>query len=484
MNDLMSRALDLATFRGAQYADVRVAQSTEQTLAVKNGLVDALGFTESTGFGVRVLVDGAWGFASSRELSANEVDRVTGLAVQIANASGLVGGQRVDLGPAATSRGEYRTPIQIDPFTIPTSEKVDLLLEADRNMARVKGVTVRQGHLTFIREEKHFANSEGAQTSQTIYEAGGGIVAMAVDEDEVQRRSYPDSGGQQGCAGWEYILAMDLPGNAERVASEAVALLTADHCPANIQTTVILDGSQVALQVHESCGHPAELDRVFGEEAAYAGTSFLTTDKLNTFRYGSEVVNLTADSLRPTGLGTFGWDDEGVPACSTPIVRDGLFVGYLMSRETAPRLGLTSNGCMRATGWNRIPLIRMTNVSLEPGTWSLDDLIADTGDGIYMETNHSWSIDDKRLNFQFGTEVGYEIKDGKLGRLLKNCTYTGITPEFWRSCDAVCNASHWVMWGTPNCGKGQPQQVAHTGHGASPARFRNVKVGVLAGGGL
>jgi TldD protein len=233
------------------------------------------------------------------------------------------------------------------------------------------------------------------------------------------------------------------------------------------------------LQIHESCGHPIELDRVFGTEAAYAGTSFLTTDKLNGFQYGSEVVNITADSIRPLGLGTFGWDDEGIPAQSTPIVQNGRFVGYLMSRETASKLGLVSNGCMRASSWNRIPLIRMTNVSLEPGVWDLDHLIADTEEGIYMETNRSWSIDDKRYNFQFGTEIGYEIKNGKLGRMLRNPTYTGITPEFWNSCDAVCDENHWVMYGTPNCGKGQPGQVAHTGHGAAPARFRNVQVGVM-----
>ena len=244
------------------------------------------------------------------------------------------------------------------------------------------------------------------------------------------------------------------------------------------QGDIILSGDQVALQIHESCGHPIELDRVYGTEAAYAGTSFLTTEKLNNFRYGSEVVNITADSVRPNGLGTFGWDDEGVPAQSTPIVKEGEFVGYLMSRETAPKLGLTSNGSMRASGWNRIPLIRMTNVSLEPGTWSLKDLIADTDDGIYMETNRSWSIDDRRYNFQFGTEMGYEIKNGKLGKMLRNPTYTGITPEFWNSCDAICGAEDWVMWGTPNCGKGQPSQVAHTGHGAAPARFRNVQIGI------
>jgi TldD protein len=277
---------------------------------------------------------------------------------------------------------------------------------------------------------------------------------------------------------------MELPGNAERTAAEAVELLTADACPSGT-ATIILDGTQVALQVHESCGHPIELDRVFGTEAAYAGTSFLTPDTLGTLRYGSGVVNLTADATLPGGLGTFGFDDEGVPAQRTPIVRDGLFVGYMTSRETASQLHALnpswtprSNGTMRASGWNRIPLIRMTNVSLEPGEGRLADLIADTADGIFMHTNKSWSIDDKRLNFQFGTEAAWPIKSGRLGRMIKNATYTGMTPEFWGGCDAVCGPDEWRIWGTPNCGKGQPSQIARTGHGAAPARFRNVRVGI------
>jgi TldD protein len=485
MEPLAARALETARRRGAQYADIRIVHTTEQSLAVKNGIVDGLSHAESLGFGVRVLVDGAWGFASSRALEAGEVERIAELAVKIARASALAGGAPpVRLGPPVASQGSYRTPLQMDPFTVSTGAKLDLLMQADAGMARAASahgrITVRSSSLIFLKEHRAFANSEGADLEQTIYEAGGGIFATAVSADDVQRRSYPNSAErQQGTAGWEYILAMDLPGNAERVALEALQLLTADPCPPDLTTTVILGGSQLALQIHESCGHPAELDRVFGAEADYAGTSFLTTEKLNAFRYGSEAVNLTAEALRPTGLGTFGWDDEGVPASSTPIVRNGLFVGYLMSRETAALLGQASNGCMRASGWNRIPLVRMTNVSLEPGGWELDDLIADTDAGIFMETNRSWSIDDKRYNFQFGTEVGYEIKKGKLGRLLKNCTYAGVTPEFWNNCDAVCNDRHWVMYGTPNCGKGQPSQVVHTGHGASPARFRNVRVGVL-----
>jgi len=480
MDDLVSRALDLAEVQGAGYADIRIVRTSQERISVRSGVVDTLSFDESLGFGVRVLVNGCWGFASSHDITSKEVDRVTALAVNIAKASATLSKGVVNLGPPVTSRGTYTTPIEEDPFIISTDHKLALLMDADQRMASVKGIRSRQGNLIFIKEEKTFANSEGAHVEQTVYEAGGGISANAVGNNEIQRRSYPQSmGRQQGCAGWEYITAMDLPGNAERVATEAVALLTADPCPSNIVTDIIIGSAQLALQIHESCGHAIELDRVLGAEAAYAGTSFLTTDKLNNFRYASDVVNITADSLRVPGLGSFGWDDEGVPSQSTPIVTNGDFVGYLMSRETASGLGLTSNGCVRAASWNRIPMIRMTNVSIEPGTWKLDDLIADTDDGIFLEMNRSWSIDDRRYNFQFGTEVGYEIKKGKLGRLLRNTTYTGITPEFWNSCDAVCDADHWTMWGTPNCGKGQPGQIGHTGHGAAPARFRNVRVGVL-----
>jgi len=480
MQTLINRCLDTAVQRGASYADVRIVDRHTQNISLRDGVVETISDDHSAGFGVRLLVDGAWGFASSRDLSLAEAERVTAIALETARASALTRGERVDLGPPVASQGSYQTPIAVDPFSVPLEDKLALLLLADAEMSGVQHVRTRSGNLAFIRERKWFANSEGASTEQTIYESGGGISATAVADGEVQVRSYPNSfARQQVTGGWEAIQSWDLPGNALRIASEAAALLTADPCPGEISTTLILGGAQLALQVHESCGHPIELDRVFGSEAAYAGTSFLTPDKLDAFRYGSEVVNLTADSVRPYGLGTFGWDDEGVPASSTPIVKDGLFVGYLMSRQTAARLGKISNGCMRASSWNRTPIVRMTNVSLEPGEWDFDELLADTREGIYMETNRSWSIDDKRYNFQFGTEIAYEIKHGKLGRMLRNPTYTGITPEFWNSCDAVCSEEHWTMWGTANCGKGQPLQIAHTGHGTAPARFRNVRVGVL-----
>jgi TldD protein len=478
VKEFAQQAMDTAKLKGARYADVRIIESRNQTAGVKDGTVDSLGDFESAGFGIRVLVGNAWGFASSADVTPDEVDRVAARAVEIAKASALVPGKPVELGPPIKSRGTYVTPIRIDPFSVSIEEKLGLLLDADAIIRRNPGVKVSVGRVTSIRHRKTFANSEGALLDQTIYECGGAISATAVSGNDVQIRAYPDAFRCQGTGGWEYILDERFTDNAERVASEAVSLLSADVCPSKV-TTLILDSSQLALQIHESCGHPTELDRVFGTEAAFAGRSFLTTDKLGTLRYGSSIVNLTADSIRATGLGTFGWDDEGVPASSTPLVKHGEFCGYLMSRETASQLGLQSNGCMRADGWNRIPLIRMTNVSLEPGTWEPDDIIADTDDGIYMETNRSWSIDDMRLNFQFGTQIGYEIKKGKKTRLLRNCTYGGMTPEFWNSCDAIGNAKHWRLWGTPNCGKGEPMQIMGTGHGASPARFRNVRVGVF-----
>ncbi|MCK5657598.1 MAG: TldD/PmbA family protein, partial [Deltaproteobacteria bacterium] len=322
MKTLMTRALDLAQSAGAQYADIRVVENRTESIQVKNGVVEAINFSDSMGFGIRVLVNGAWGFSSSRELTAEEIDRVSKQALEIALASGFVRGEKVDLGPPVSSQGKYVTPVTIDPFTISLEDRLGVLLAADAEMARVDGVRVRQGNLVLIREKKWFANTESAFTEQTIIETGGGIVATAVGDSEVQTRSYPNSfGRQQVTGGWEMMLQWDLPGNAERIANEAVALLTADPCPADTTTTVILAGDQLALQVHESCGHPIELDRVFGSEAAYAGTSFLTQEKLGNFRYGSELVNISADSVSPYGLGTFGWDDEGVEAQSAPIVK-------------------------------------------------------------------------------------------------------------------------------------------------------------------
>ncbi len=477
MKEQLFKIVDAARTQGAQYADVRFLREENEILTVKNGRVEGLSKITDEGFGVRVLVDGAWGFSSSPTFALWE--RVVREAVEVARCSGLArkaGGIRFPAGPAVTD--QYRTPFLEDPFAISLEQKLDLMLKADAAMREVPDIKVARTSLGFLRIEKHFASTEGSYIRQDLLESGGGIECTAVGAGDVQKRSYPNSfGRQQLTGGFEHIRAMDLPGNARRIAEECRALLTAPTCPSGV-TTIILDPTQLALQIHESCGHAVELDRALGMEASYAGTSFLTPDKAGSFRYGSEIVNLYQDGTVRNGLGTYGYDDDGVAACRTDIVKNGIFVGYLSNRETAAEIGHTSSAANRACSWNRIPIVRMTNVNLAPGTWSFEDLIADTQDGLYLITNKSWSIDDKRINFQFGTEAAYEIKNGRLGRLIKNATYTGLTPEFWANCDAICNEKHWGLWGTPNCGKGEPSQIAHVGHGCAPARFRNVRVGV------
>ncbi len=477
--ELGGLALDAAERAGADYADCRVVERETEALHVKNGALESSSADRSAGFGVRVLRNGAWGFAGSALLEPDEVERVAREAVSIAAASATVPGAPVVLDDTPPAVGSFRTRYREDPFAVPLEEKLGILFAADEAMARVPGIAVREGNIEIARERKRFVSSEGAAIDQELMEAGAGIEVSAVSDGDMQQRSYPNSsGGQHVTGGFEAIRAMALAEHGERIAEEAVALLSAPECPSG-EMTIVVDSSQMALQVHESCGHPIELDRVLGMEASFAGTSFLTLDKLNQLQYGSEIVNIDADATAPGGLGTFGFDDEGVPAQNVPIVTGGRFVGYLTSRETAPIIGRRSMGSSRASGWNVIPLIRMTNVSLRPGgAGTLEDMIADTADGLYLETNRSWSIDDRRLNFQFGTQVGRLIRNGRLTQLVRNPTYTGITPRFWGSCDAIGSASSWVLWGVPNCGKGEPMQTHRVGHGAAPARFRNVQVGV------
>jgi len=478
MHDIIAAALNAAQNAGASYADARIVDSSREEIQVASGIVEGVEHSDSFGIGVRALVAGAWGFSATRIVTAEEAVKVAREAVAIAKASALVSGPPAVLPPLEPARGEWSGPLAIDPFTIPLEEKLALLLAADETLRAEPKVTLTKATMGFYREHKWFGSTEGARTEQRFIESGAGIVAIAVEGDEVVTRSYPNShGGGWEQAGWEYITRLDLVGNAPRIAEQAAQLLTAPYVAEGTRD-VIIDAGQVALQVHESVGHPTELDRVLGEEAAFAGTSFVGLDDVGTLVYGSDIVNVTADATVPGSLGSFGWDDEGVPAQRDFLVKDGMLTGLQTSRETAAAIGRTSNGCMRADGWNRIPLIRMTTVSLEPGTWAFDDLIADTEGGLYIETNNSWSIDDKRLNFQFACEIGWEIESGELGRIVKSPNYTGITPEFWASCDAICSRDYWSVWGLPNCGKGEPMQVAHVAHGAAPARFRNVKVGV------
>jgi TldD protein len=484
MKRIAEEALDAVVRRGVSYADVRAIESRERQVSTKNGKVGRLSLTESLGAGIRVLLDGCWGFAATDDLSREGLEGAAALAVEIARSSALAKKADVLLAPEECCQAVWESPCRIDPFRIPVEHNLELLLKVDAELRRNPGVTLAEASMVFTRSRQIFASSLGSLIDQTRITSGAGFVAYSYKDGEIQKRSYPNSfGGQHQLKGYELIRELKLLRNAPRVAEEAVALHSAEQCPEGC-FDLILDSSQLGLQIHESIGHPIELDRVLGSEANYAGMSFLTLDKLNRLQYGAESVNVVADARleHGPGLGTFAFDDEGVAAQRTDIIRNGLFVGYLTSRETAAQIGLPrSNGAMRADGWGRIPLIRMTNVSLLPGQQSLEEVFGGAARSIYMETNKSWSIDDKRYHFQFGCEIGWEIRDGRRVRMLKNPSYSGISTEFWNSCAAIANRDHWVLWGTPNCGKGQPEQAMGTGHGASPARFGGVRVGTAYG---
>jgi TldD protein len=477
--EAVQHAVDTASRAGATYADARFVSEDSESLTVKNQEMEGIDRSTSQGVGIRVLVDGYWGFAATARLTEEEIERTASLAVSIARAASRLAMDPVRLADVEPVSATWATPLEEDPFAVGLDEKVSLLMEASGRMQQVEGLAFAEANMDFYRRRTVFASTDGSLIDQTIVHSGGGVEATAIGDGEMQRRSFPNSfRGHILAAGYEHIRSLRLVEEAERIGSEAVALLSAKDCP-NEVTTLVLDSSQMILQVHESVGHPLELDRVLGMEEAYAGTSFVSLQDRGRLRYGSDKVTITADSTLPGGLGTFAFDDEGVPAGRITLIEEGIFKNFLTSRETAPVVGdARSAGTMRADGWQNLPLIRMTNINLEPGEGTLDEIIADTKDGMFMTTNTSWSIDDKRINFQFGCESARRIRDGKLTELYRNPTYAGVTPQFWGSCDAVAGRDEWVVWGTPNCGKGQPGQVARVGHGAPAARFRDVQVGV------
>jgi len=478
MQRIIEEALIAAKKFGASYADVRVIDRDEEEISTKNGSVDGIKSSSSKGFGIRVIADGAWGFSSSFVLTDEEILRVAEEAVDIAKASAKAKIEDVTLSKIEIYQDRVEEQVKIDPFSVPITKKISILLNADKLM-NLQGIILRRGGMYFSKEWKTFASSEGAYLELERVISNAGISAIATDGKDVQTRSYPSSfGGDYQRKGFEFIEEVKLLENAWRIANEAIQLLSAKPCPSG-KMDIILESSQLALQIHESCGHPTELDRVLGEEASFAGTSFLTPDKLGKFKYGSDIVNIVADATAPFAIGGFAYDDEGIKAKKIYLVKNGEFVGYLNSRETSKKLRLEPMGAMRAESWNRAPIIRMTSINLEPGDKAFEELVSGIDNGVLMATNKSWSIDQKRLNFQFGTEIGWEIRNGKLQDMVKNPTYSGITYEFWRNCDGIGNKDYYHIWGLPNCGKGEPMQVMQVSHGASYGRFRNVQVGVL-----
>ncbi len=475
MLELAQKAVEEALRQGAEYADVRVNRLAREELTLRNDQLEGAEAPEELGLGVRVLCDGSWGFAAAPGASESLARDLARRAVRTGRALASARREPVALSPAPGLRGEYATPCEIDPFEVSLEDKLDLLQTAGASLGGAAETVVREAHLDLRREEQWQASSEGAELYQSLLRTGAGISTTAAAHGQVGRRSYPASfGGNYVAGGYEHVLAMDLAQHGGRMRDESVALCSAPVCPAGTRDMILM-GNQLMLQIHESVGHPNELDRVFGHEVDLAGSSFATPEKLGRYRYGSDIVNLVADSTVPGGLDTRGWDDDGVKSKRFHVVENGIFQGYHTSREWAGSIDAPqSQGTNRAEGWYNPPIIRITNLSLMPGTWTLDELVADTEDGILCDTVKMWSIDQRRLNFQFTTELGWEIKNGKRTRMVRNPTYQGSTPTFWRSCDAICDADHWQLWGVTNCGKGNPMQVAEMSHGAAPARFRDV----------
>jgi len=475
----ITQALEKAQSMGAKYADFRWEQTESESIFFKNEQLEALEKAHNQGFGIRVLINGKWGFSSSSQINESSLLNTAKEACEIAEASAMTGGHPIELAQVPSVQTKIPHEAKENPFSVPMKDKIELFSKACELMKIHPEIAIRTVNYRARSLNKLFASTEGSWIEQDRMETGAGISATAVGNNDVQVRSYPNAfGGNYATFGFEFVRDMDLPAHAIQTAEEARSLLYAEQCPQG-NKDIVIDHQQLALQIHESIGHPAELDRVLGYEAAYAGTSYMTPDLLGKLKIGSPLVNITADATIPGALGGFAYDDEGVMGQCVHIIKEGMFNSYLNSRETAHHFKQHPMGSMRADGWSKIPIIRMTSINLLPGDSSFDELIAGIEDGLFVSGIKSWSIDDKRLNFQFSCEIAWEIKNGRLGKMLKNPSYTGNSPEFWSSCDGIAGPEWWHVLGVPNCGKGEPLQIMRVSHGASPARFRQIKVGVV-----
>lgn len=471
--ELAELALARIRSAGADYGDIRIQNSTTESIQGEDRRIASIRDVEDTGFGVRVLYHGAWGFAASSVLSLEEVPRVADLAVEIAKGSASLAVEKVRLAEEPVHRDRFVTRAHIDPFSVPLEKKTDLLLNTMEALHRQPGIVRSSASLWARRDRKRFVSTEGSAIEFDLLATSGDCSAAAVHHGRFATRSFNTPHLRKG---YELIEDADMLREAPRVASQAVEKVKAPAVDDGWYD-LVLDPEHLSLTIHESCGHPSELDRALGYEANYAGTSFLTTEKRGTFRYGSPHVTLVADNTEPESLAATGYDDDGVACQKWDIVRDGIFVGYCTNREVALKIGeMRSRGSNRADSWGSVPIVRIANIGLEPGSVTREQLIADVKRGIYIEGHGSYSIDQRRYNFQFGGDAFWLIENGKRAHMLRDVIYHGITPEFWNSCDGVADRSFRRRYGFITCGKGQPAQSGWMTHAASPARFRSIQV--------
>jgi TldD protein len=482
MKDLADVALNVARQKGAQYADIRINRTLQNSVTTREKRVVDVTNAESYGFGVRVLVDGSWGFAASSTIDKASVERITARAVSIAIANRAIQKNRISLVPVEKYPDvKFATPVKRDPFTVPLSEKADYLLKVNAEAGKVKGPgpIFVNSRMFFTKEEKYFASTEGSYIEQVLIRSWPSFDVTSINQ-ATGRFEQRSSLGSPAGKGYEVVDEYDLIREAPIAAEQAVQKHTAKAVEPG-RKDLVLHPTHLWLTIHESIGHPTELDRVLGYEANYAGTSFATRDKLGTFQYGSKLINIKGDKTQDGGLATCGWDDDGVKTKSWDIIKDGVLVSYQTVRDNAAIIKLKeSHGAAYADSWSSVSFQRMPNVSLQPASGSsnisADDLIADVKDGIYIEGDGSFSIDQQRYNFQFGGQVFWEIKNGKKVGLLRDVAYQSRTPDFWNSCDGVGSKEHYKMGGSYFDGKGEPGQVNAVSHGCPPARFRRVNI--------
>jgi TldD protein len=488
-------ALNAARAKGATYADVRIGRYLNQFVATRENRVQNVANAESFGVGIRVLADGCWGFAASNRVTKDDVARTAERAVAVAKANAKIGSDPVQL---AAQKGfgdvTWKTPIERNAFEVPVKDKVDLLLSVNA-AAMSAGANFVNSVILAVNEQKFFASTDGSYIDQDIHRLFPNFTVSRVDRASGKFESRKSLSSPVGM-GYEYLTptpGSKVPGIITRYKDRYDILEDVKSAAAEVTQKIsaksvepgkydlILDPSHLWLTIHESVAHPTELDRVLGYEANYAGTSFLTLDKLKTknFKFGSDLVNVVADKLQPGSLGAIGYDDEGVPAKKWDIIKDGVLVNFQAIRDQAHILGLKeSQGCCYAQSWNDVQFQRMPNISLQPGkkTLSVDDMIKNVEKGIYIIGDGSFSIDQQRYNFQFGGQTFYEIKNGKIVGMLKDVSYQANTQEFWNSCTAIADQSDYRLGGAFNDGKGQPGQSNAVSHGSSTTRFDGVNV--------
>jgi TldD protein len=478
MKDLADAALSTAKAAGASYADIRINRYRNQFLFTRDRRVQNIVNTEDFGFGVRVLVDNTWGFASSSAVTKDDIAAIARQAVGIARANKSINTDPVRLAPVESfPDAEWNTPVTNDPFEMPLQPKIDLLLQINEEALKVQGASFVSAFMLFVNEKKFFASTDGSYITQSLIRSYPTFSVTAVNRET--NRFYQRSALTAPMAmGYEYIESLPLLQEAKQAAEEAVAMHKAKTVTPG-QKTLVLHPSNLWLTIHESVGHPTELDRALGYEANFAGTSFLTTDKLGKFQFGSPLVNIVGDKTQDKAMATCGYDDDGVKTTSFPIIKDGVFVDYQTTRDQAHLIGQTkSHGCSYADNWASVPFQRMPNVSLQPNSRpvSEQDIISATDDGIFVKGDSSYSIDHQRYNFQFSGQTFWEVKNGKITTQLRDVAYQSNTPEFWKSLDMLGGQATYLLGGAFSDGKGQPVQSNSVSHGCPVARFAKVNI--------